>query len=237
MAPLHHGIEHPQGALAEGIESTARTVIACQHFDEPRVLRLRAALPPVRIGQSLRHHRVMHAGVLAQVQRGEVKAERINARQQATHQEQARMHAAIGAHAVGNERDSAAKLRRPFVAVGPAFQRVVQARRNLPEQHPIGHRVVACGGESRCIGQQGAVVLDAPGQRRRDAHPAGALGQLIGQQPALEVVVADDRLLLARQRLADALGVQFGRAGHVPAYPGAEASQQRHLQHLGSRAI
>ena len=60
-----------------------------------------------------------------------------------------------------------------------------------------------------------------------DGAAAGALRQQLREVLALAEVGVDDDLLLARQRLADGLGVHVRVAVHVAAHPGAEA------QHVG----
>ena len=83
------------------------------------------------------------------------------------------------------------------------------------------------GRESGRARQQRAVFLNPSGHRRRYAHAHGALRQLLCQSLALIEIVVDYYLLLARQSLADALGVHVSGAVHIAAHPGAEAHQQR----------
>ena len=66
---------------------------------------------------------------------------------------------------------------------------------------------------------------------------AGALRQQLREHAALLEVRVDDHLLLARERLADGLGVHVGIAVHVAADPGAEADHVRQLERVGGHAV
>jgi len=170
-------------------------------------------------------HGMVHARVLTQIERREVKAKGIDAREQSTHQEIAGMHATMRAQAFGNQAHVAAELRRSVIAIRTAVQRIAQALGNLPEQHAIWHAIVPRGRESRCSRQQRPVFLNAPGHSRRHAYAHRTLRKLLRQRLALIEIVIDDDLLLARQRLADTLGVHIRGAVHIPAHPGSEAHQ------------
>ena len=237
VAGLHDRLEHSQRAPAQRVEGLRRPGVAGQHFDQPCVLLGRAPLLPLGIIEPLRDHGVMHAGVLAQVERRQVKAESVDAIQEPAHQEVAGVRAAIGAQALGDQGDIAAELRRPLVAVGTTLEGIAEPLGDLPEECPVRHRVVPRGRQPRCPRQERAVFLDAPRHCRAYADAASALRELLRQRLAFVEIVVDDDLLLPRQGFADALGVHVGGAVHVATHPGAEADQQWQFQGLGVGSI
>src|ERR1700693_5378551 len=86
------------------------------------------------------------------------------------------------------------------------------------------------------------VMARAPGSSRvyrstRLVSSAGALRQALRDVLALLEIAGDDHLLLARQRLADALGVHVGIAVHVATRPGSEVQDGRHPCRAGVRAV
>src|SRR5205814_5299816 len=81
------------------------------------------------------------------------------------------------------------------------------------------------------------VLLDPLGQLAGRRHAAGALRQTLRDALALLEIAVDDHLLLARQRLADALGVHVGVAVHVAARPGSDVQDGRHPRRAGLRAV
>ncbi len=104
-----------------------------------------AARGPLRIVEPLRDHLVQHVGVLAHIERGQVKAEGIDAPQQPLDVEQARVGAAVGLQAVGDERDVVAELAGVLVAAGAPLVGAAQPLADLREEHAVGHAVVARG--------------------------------------------------------------------------------------------
>src|SRR5690606_15137812 len=113
---LHDRLEYGDGALAEGIELAARAEIALDRRDE-RVVALRTrALQPARIVEALCEHAVMDVRMLTHVERREVKAEGLDPPDQAPHELQAGVAAAIAGEA---DRDQAEVIEQlPRVLVG-----------------------------------------------------------------------------------------------------------------------
>ncbi len=80
MAGLHDRLEHRQRAPTQGIEGLSRTGVAGQHVDQARMLLGRAPFPPLWIVEPLCDHGVVHAGMLAQIERRQVESESVDAR-------------------------------------------------------------------------------------------------------------------------------------------------------------
>ena len=212
MAALHDGLEHRQRALAERIEAAGRPGIALEQLDQARVPLGGAARAPVRIVQALGQHRVVHAGVLPQIEGGEVKAEGVDAPEQAAHLKIARR--AGRDWPAGSAQISATSARNcagDSIAVGAALVGGVQPLGDLRQQHPIGHAVMARGRVRACA--PGSSVRYSSIRRSTSGEMPTRLAlcdSSLRQLQALGVILADDHLLRARQGLADALGVHVG---------------------------
>ena len=147
---------------------------------------------------------------------------------QALHVAPAGVETLVGLEAGGDELEIAQELLRAFVAVRPALIGETQPLRHLPEEHAVRHAIVPHRRDAERAGNQLGVQLDALAELRSHRAAAGALRKQLRQHAALVEVRVDDDLLLARERVADGLGVHVGVAVHVAADPGAEAD------HVGS---
>ena len=143
----------------------------------------------------------MRVRVLADVERGEMKAESAHATDQTAHLEHAGVLALVGAQAVGDEIEVAEELVRRIVVIG-ARRRRWRAAAPSPgrETHDTACDRAAPGDSAASAGQQGPVLLDARLQRFRDADARRALRQRLGQALAFEEVAVDDDLLMTRAR-------------------------------------
>jgi len=177
----------------------------------------------VRIVEALADHAVMDLGLLAQVERGQVEAEGLDAADQPLHVAPAGVETAIGAQRARDQLEIAQELLRALVAVRPALVGEPQALAELPEEHAVRHAIVAHRRDALRTRDQRGIQLDALRELGHHRAAARALRQQLRQRLALAEVRVDDDLLLARQRLADGLGVHVGVAVHVATHPGAEA--------------
>ena len=84
------------------------------------------ARQPARIIQTLGKHRMVHIGMLTQIERGQMKAEGTGAQAQATDLLIAGVYAAITAQTVANQVQIGDELLRILIAVGPALIGVAQ---------------------------------------------------------------------------------------------------------------
>ena len=89
-------LENCQRALANGVQFALRSLVTDQRIDNPHMPVAMAALQPVWVVETGRNHLVVHGGVLADIQRRQMKAESRDAAQQPLHRVVARMQAAIG---------------------------------------------------------------------------------------------------------------------------------------------
>ena len=110
----------------------------------------------LRIVQPLADHAMVDLGLLAQIERGQVKAESLHAPDQALHVGPAGVEAAIRLEAGGDEFEVAQELLRPFVTIGPAVVGEPQPLGHLPEEHAIRHAIVARGRDALRAGDQRA---------------------------------------------------------------------------------
>ncbi len=175
--------------------------------------------------------------MLAQIERGQVKPESLHAPDETLHIAPAGVKALVRLEAGRDQLEIAQELLRTFVAVGPAVVGEAQPLGNLAEEHAIRHAIVAHGRDAERAGNQRGVQLDALAELGIDRASAGALRQQLRQHAALLEVRVDDHLLLARQRLADGLGVYVRIAVHVAADPGAEADHVRQLERIRRHAV
>ncbi len=178
----------------------------------------------------------MHAGVLPDVERGEVEAERAHPAQHAPHVEQPGVLAVVGGEAVGDDLQVVDQLLDALVVAGTAVVGGAQPLRHLAEQHAIRHAVVARRRPGLRRRQQAAVLLDARDDLRRHGDAARALAQPLGECLGLEEVAIDDQLVVAQAALANGLGVHVRVAVHVAAHPAAEMQQLRHVHLVRGRA-
>ena len=237
VAALHDGIEHREVALAERIEVRDGSAILLQRLGEPVAALAAAAAGPQRVVEAARHDLVQNTGMLAHVERREVKSEGVDPAQQALDVEQAGVRALVGSEARGDQRHVVAELPRTLVTARPAFVGAAQALAELREEHAVRHAVMPRRGDGARPGQQPRVLLDPLGQLAGRRHAAGALRQALRDALALLEIAVDDHLLLARQRLADALGVHVGVAVHVAARPGSDVQDGRHPRRAGVGAV
>ena len=116
---LQDGVEHPERALAERIQLHLDAGVALEACARGRGARRRAR-HPLRIVESLADDLVEHLGVLAHIERGQVKAEGVDAAHQALDVEPAGV-AACWLEAGGDELEIVAELPRTLVAIRAAL--------------------------------------------------------------------------------------------------------------------
>ena len=104
---------------------------------------------------------MMDLGVLAQVERRQVKAEGLHAPDQALHVAPAGVESLVRLEAGGDELEVAQELLRPFVAIRPAVVGEPQPLGDLPEEHAIRHAIVAHRRDAERARDQRGVQLDA----------------------------------------------------------------------------
>ena len=88
------------------------------------------------IAEALADHATMHLGVLAHIERDQVKAESIDASQQALHGEQSGVLALVVREAVGDQLDVGAKLRDFFIRKNVVVVGGLQALLDQPQETP-----------------------------------------------------------------------------------------------------
>src|SRR4051812_15363336 len=86
----------------------------------------------------------MNLGVLARVDRGEMKAECLDAAQQSRDAKQAGMFAAMSAQACDDHTEVLLELGVALVAISSVAPCRHQPSRDQIEQHAVGHVMVAC---------------------------------------------------------------------------------------------
>ena len=118
----------------------------CRALDRP-------ALLPVGIAQCGGHRARMHAGFLPHVQPGEMETECAHAPGQPAHRKPPCVDAAVGFQAAQDQFDVVRQFLRRGVALGPVFQRGMQARAHEVVEQAIGHVAVARTRFLRRIGQ------------------------------------------------------------------------------------
>src|SRR5213075_855819 len=84
-------------------------------------------------------HRAMHLRVLPDVDRRQMKAERLDSTQEALHAEESRMLAVMSVQARADRIQIVFELPGPRVAARCVAPRGVQACGNQAEQHPVRH--------------------------------------------------------------------------------------------------
>ena len=228
MSPLHDGVEHRERALAERIELRYRPAVLLQRLGQQVAPLAPGAREPLIIGKALPDDLVQHARLLAHIERCQVKAEGVDAPQQALDVEQPGVGALVGLEARGDERHIVAELARQLVTVGAAVEGPAQPFADLREEHPVGHAVVARGRDGAGARQQRHVVLEPLDELGGGRDAARALREPLRELLTVLEIGVDDRLLLAREGFADRLGVHVRVAVHVPAGPGAEVQNGRH---------
>jgi hypothetical protein len=107
---MRERFEDPQAAFAARIEQAARRFVAFQRFAQTSGALLAAARRPLGVSQSLRYDTAMRTRILADVERGEMEAERPDAADEPPHLEQAAVLALVGTQAVGDEIQIAEEL-------------------------------------------------------------------------------------------------------------------------------
>ena len=113
----------PSVRLPERVELHLDAGVALDGVHQQVVALGGRARHPVRVVETLADDAMMDLGVLAQVERRQVKAEGFHAPDQALHVGPAGVKAAVRLEAGGDQLEVAQELLRPFVAVGPARRR------------------------------------------------------------------------------------------------------------------
>jgi hypothetical protein len=178
----------------------------------------------------------VHVGVLPNVEGGKVEAEGSHAPQHAAHVEQAGVFAPVRREAVGDQLEVAGELLDALVVARAALVGGAQALGNLPEEHAVGHPVVARRRGGAGAGNEAAVLLDANRDLGRHLDAAAALAQALGQRLRLEEVAIHDQLVVTRTALADGLRVHVRMPVHVASDPRAEKEHLGHVHRGGGLA-
>ena len=109
---------------------------------------------------------MMDFRVLAQIERGQVKAESFHAPDQPLHVAPAGVKSLVRLETGGDQLEVAQELLRAFIAVGPAVVGEAQALGDLAEEHAIRHAIVTHGRGAERAGNQRGVLLDALAELR-----------------------------------------------------------------------
>ena len=149
----------------------------------------------------------MHARVLSDVERRQVKSERAHSAHEPPYQEIAGMPSPVQRQAIGGEADIGEQFIGILIGVGPALVGRLEPLADLAEEHAIRHAIVARRRQRLRARQDGAVGVDARCERRAHAHSVRALAQGLGELSAFREIGRDDHLLMAVQCLADGLAM------------------------------
>ncbi len=113
----------------------------------------------------------MDMRVLPHVDRGQVKAERLDASQQPQHAEQTGVLAAVRAQARVDHAQVTLELGGGGVAAGIIAPRRLQTGRHQAEQHAVGHVVIPRGNRGQRLGELGAIGRDPLAHAVAHARP------------------------------------------------------------------
>ena len=156
-----------------------------EHPTEPGETVGSGAVAPIGVREQRREHRAMDMGVLSQVDRGQVEAERFDATQQPLHAEQSRVLAAVLAQARDDHPQITLELGRDSESLRRLASSRLQPSGDKAEQHAIRHVVIARRDRCQRLGELGAIGRHAlahgvahAGECSRLRQPACELGCL-----------------------------------------------------------
>ena len=161
MPRLQDRFEHAERAAPERVELHLDAGIALDGLHQQVVPLGGRARHPVRVVEPLADDAMMDLGVLAQVERGQVKPEGFHAPDQPLHVAPAGVKSLVRLQAGRDQLEIAQELLRTFVAIRPAVVGETQPFGHLPQEHAVRHAVVAHGRDAERAGNQRGVQLDA----------------------------------------------------------------------------
>ena len=225
-------LEHGQCAPAHCIQVARRTLIAREQLAQLFEALLGRQAGPIGRTDALADDLVVHMGVLRDIERGEMEAERADAAHETAHEKISGMAAAVQDQARCGELEVGEQLVRTEVAVRTRFVSGLEPLAELAEEDPVRHSVVTRGRKHLDARQHGRISLDALGERGTDTDAMRALRKAFGEMAAFFVVARDDDLPVPLQRLADRLAMHVVITVHVAADPRPEAQDVGQIQRL-----
>ena len=204
-AAVRDRLEDRERAPALGRERADRRLAPLERLGEPARALGAVEREPAVLLQRLADHAPMHERVLANVERGDMEAERVRAPQHAPYGEQSRVASLVRAQAVREQIEVRDELLGRLVRERGIGVGRVQARADEPQECAIRHLPMASGQGARRLLEVAGVELRLALELLGHADAAAALAQVPRELLGFAVVEVEHERALARERLADAL--------------------------------